>query len=318
VSSAVQAPSLPAGYTQRPVTLDDIAVVGAVFERSEAALGLREEDAVSFLRWALPLSHVMLDRDTVVVERDAEVAAFACVMRDPAAVGSALDWFGVVDPRHLGRSLGGWLVDWAFGVAAMRELGEGPFVVRTNVPAVDTAARALLGAHGLAHVRTMWTMHRDLADVPADPTPDGVTIRSFRSGRDERTFWEVAESAFEGHYGHVPSPFESFEDEWYGSSDWDPDRVLLAEVDGRVVGETAWVASGTDGYIPSVGVLESHRGRGIATALLRATFARIAEAGFASATLTVDTENATGAVGLYRSVGMEPVRASHIFERGSA
>ena len=40
MNSAVQAPSLPAGYTQRPVTIDDIAAVAAVFERSEAALGL--------------------------------------------------------------------------------------------------------------------------------------------------------------------------------------------------------------------------------------------------------------------------------------
>jgi ribosomal protein S18 acetylase RimI-like enzyme len=315
VSSAVQAPSLPAGYSQRPVTLDDIAVVGALFERSEAALGLREEDAASFLQWALPLPHVVLDRDTMIIEHDGEAAAFACVMRDPAAVGSALDWFGVVDPAHLGRSLGGWLVTWAFGVAAIREPNEGPFDVRTNVPAADTAVHALLAVHGLTHVRTMWTMHRDLAGVVASSPPDGVTIRRFETGLDERTFWEVHESAFDGHYGYVPSPFESFADEWYRSSDWDPDRVLLAERDGHVVGETAWVPSGADGYIPSVGVLEPHRGLGIATALLRATFVRIEAAGFASATLSVDTENATGAVGLYRSVGMEPVRESHIFER---
>jgi mycothiol synthase len=315
VSSAVQAPSLPAGYTHRPITLDDIAVVGGVFRRSDAALGLREEDAVSFLEWALPLSHVVLDRDTVIVEREGEAVAFAGVMRDPAAVGSALDWFGVVDPAHLGRAIGGWLVAWAFGVAAMRELDEGPFDLRTNVPAPDTAAHALMAKHGLAHVRTMWTMHRDLAGITASPPPDGVTIRPFETRRDERTFWEVSESAFEGHYGHVPSPFESFADEWYRASDWHPDRVLLAEREGRVVGETAWVASGADGYIASVGVLEPDRGLGIATALLHATFVRIAEAGFTSATLGVDTENATGAVALYRKVGMEPVRESHIFER---
>ena len=91
--------------------------------------------------------------------------------------------------------------------------------------------------------------------------------------------------------------------------------MLLAEVGGVVVGETAWVEAGADGYIPSVGVLASHRRRGIGRALLRATFVRIAEAGLANATLSVDSENTTGAVGLYRSVGMEPVRESHVFER---
>ena len=315
MSSAEQAPSLPAGYTHRPVTLDDVDVVAAMVGRSEAALGLREEAQEPFLRWALGLPYVVLRRDSVLIERGGDAAAFGGVMRDPAAVGSSLDWFSVVDPAHLDRSLGSWLVTWAFGVAAAREAIEGPFEVRTNAPAPDAAAHRLLTSRGLAHVRTMWTMHRDLAELPAGPPPDGVRIRTFEIGRDERTFWEVAETSFEGHYGHVPSPFESWEAEWYQAHDWNPDAVLLAEHDGSVVGELAWVGAGEDGYIASVGVLEAHRGKGIATALLHAAFADIARAGHRSATLGVDTENATGAVGLYRSVGMEPVRESHIFER---
>jgi len=315
VSSAVQAPSLPLGYTQRPATLDDVQGIGALFDRSETALGLRVEDAATFLTWVLPLSFVALERDTVVVERDGDAVAFAGVMRDPAAIGSALDWFGVVDPKHLGLGLGACLVEWAFGVATVREPEEGPFDVRTNIPAPDGPAHDLLATYGLRHVRTMWTMHRDVRGIAAAQPPDGVTIRSFAPGRDERIFWEVAESAFEGHFGHVPSPYESWEDAWYLAKDWAPDRVLLAERDGVVVGETAWVQAGEDGYIATLGVLAAHRGRGIGTALLRAAFVSIAEAGFANATLGVDSENTTGAVGVYRSVGMEPVRESHVFER---
>ena len=315
MSSAVQAPSLPAGYTQRPATLDDVEVVGALIGRSEAALGLREEDATSFLRWAMALPYVELQRDSILVHGDGEPAAFGGVLRDPAAVGSSLDWFGVIDPAHLGRSLGDRIVRWALAVASVREPDEGPFVVRGNIPAPDAAAHDLLTRHGLTHARTMWTMHREVADAEPVAAPAGVTIRGFQTGRDERAFWEVSEASFEGHYGHVPSPFESWEGEWYRSDDWDPDRVLLGERDGVVVGELAWVGSGADGYIASVGVLEPHRGHGIASALLRTAFVDIAAAGFTSATLSVDTENATGAVGLYRSAGMDVVRESHIFER---
>ena len=315
MSSAVQAPSLPAGYTQRPATLDDIERIGGLFGRSEAALGLRAEDQEEFLRWAMALPYVALERDSVILEHDGQAAAFCGVIRDPAAVGSALDWFGVVDPAHLARGLGGWLIRWAFAVAALRSSDEGPFELRTNVPGPDDAAHDLLTAHGLTHVRTMWGMHRAVADAVPAPPPEGVTIRTFETGRDERTFWEVSETAFEGHFGHVPSPFDSFEGEWYSSHDWNPDRVLLAERSGAVVGELAWVGQGDDGYIANVGVLEAHRGKGIGTALLRAAFVDIAAAGFANATLGVDTENATGAVGVYRSVGMEPVRESHVFER---
>jgi ribosomal protein S18 acetylase RimI-like enzyme len=315
VSSAVQAPPLPAGYTHRPATLDDVELIGALIGRSEAALGLREEDSTSFLRWAMALPYVELERDSLVVERDGEAAGFGGVMRDPAAVGSSLDWFGTIDPAHLGRGLGDRVVRWALAVANTREREEGPFVVRANIPGPDASAHDLLARHGLTHVRTMWTMHCGVSGAEPAAPPVGVTIRRFAAGRDERTFWEVSETSFEGHYGHVPSPFESWEGEWYRSDDWDPDRVLLAERDGAVVGALAWVASGADGYIASVGVLEADRGRGIATALLRTAFADIAGAGLTSATLSVDTENATGAVGVYRSAGIDVVRESHIFER---
>jgi ribosomal protein S18 acetylase RimI-like enzyme len=147
--------------------------------------------------------------------------------------------------------------------------------------------------------------------------PDGVDIRTFEPGRDERTFWLVTETAFEEHFNHTPTPYESWEAMWYTADDFVAERILLAEHGGEVVGETAWVDSDPDGYIVSVGVLPTHRGRGIAQALLRRAFADIAAAGFPNATLTVDSENSTGAVELYRSVGMEPIRETHIFERAS-
>jgi mycothiol synthase len=314
VSSAGQA--LPSGYTQRPATLDDIDAIGALFRRSDDRLGLRPESAESFLRWALGLPFVVLARDTVVVDGGGGgPTAFACVMRDPAEVGSSLDWFGVVDPAHLDRSLGTWILGWAMTVADAREPDEGPFQRQTNIPALDEAAHRLLAVRGFTQIRTMWSMHRDVRGIVRSQPPAGVMIRRFETARDERTFWEVSEAAFEGHFGHVPTPYESWEADWYRSHDWNPGRVLFAEVDGVVVGETAWVDAGDDGYIASVGVFEAHRGRGIGTALLHAAFADIAEAGFANATLGVDTENATGAVGVYRSAGMQTVRESHIFER---
>jgi TPR repeat protein len=88
VSSAEQAPSLPAGYTQRPATLEDIAAVGALFRRSEDRLGLRPESAESFLRWVLPLPYVALARG-LGVDRDAPQAlkwfTLAADQRDPEA-----------------------------------------------------------------------------------------------------------------------------------------------------------------------------------------------------------------------------------------
>jgi ribosomal protein S18 acetylase RimI-like enzyme len=49
------------------------------------------------------------------------------------------------------------------------------------------------------------------------------------------------------------------------------------------------------------------RHRGIAAALLRHTFLALRERGCRMAELHVDSENTTGALELYRSVGMRPV-----------
>jgi len=313
---ASNALELPAGYSSRPATRGDVAELAELAHRYDRSLGLRPDNAASFLGWIMQLPYVDLPDDSIAILAGGAIVGFALATRDPASEGSALHWFGVVDPESRGRSLGTSLVGWAALRAEERAKAEGAFALRTMCPAPDEAAHELFASASFVHVRTIWDMHRDLPnDASVGTPPDGVTIRAFQTGRDERTFWRVSEAAFEGHFGMTPSPFESWEGEWYGSDDWNPDRVLLAERDGEVVGELGWVDAMPDGYIASLGVLEAHRGHGIAKALLRRAFTDIAQAGFANATLSVDTENATGAVGLYRSVGMEPVREAHVFER---
>ncbi|HEV8087140.1 MAG TPA: GNAT family N-acetyltransferase [Actinomycetota bacterium] len=309
----------PEGYTARPVTRDDVASCTALAERYDRGLGLEPYPMRSFLEWIVQLSWIDLGRDTVVVEGHAAAAAFGFAMRDPASEASDMLWFGMVDPTDQGRGLGSWLIGWAHGLIEERRAEEGAFIVRSEFPAQDARAHELFARAGYGHVRTNWDMARPIDDPLDRPAaPEGVAIRSFEEGRDERTWWSVAEAAFSDHFGFAPAPYASWANEWYEQDEWDPSRVLLAEADGEVVGELGWVQNGTDGYIGSLGVLAGHRRRGIGSTLLRHAFTDIAAAGFTRATLTVDTGNTTGAVGLYRSVGMEPIREGHVFERGAA
>jgi mycothiol synthase len=310
---------LPAGYRGRPLSLDDVDAISRVWRRCDASLGVHPEAPESFLNYVMRLPFVVHQRDTRAVERDDELVAFAVVQRDPASDGSALSWFADVDPSHQGRGIGSSILRWALDVAARRMHHEGAFDVQTMASAPNAKARLLFEGAGFRHLRSMWDMHRDVRGYDgAAALPDDVAIRTFRAGRDERTFWRVTEDAFAEHFNHTPTPFESWEASWLAAGDLHPDRMLLAERDGAVVGETAWVDSEPDGYIVSVGVLPEHRGHGIAQALLRRAFADIAAAGFPNATLTVDAENTTGAVELYRKVGMEPIRETHIFQRERA
>jgi len=161
-------------------------------------------------------------------------------------------------------------------------------------------------------------MGRELeADEVAIPPPDGVTIRTFEVGRDERTFHQVSNDAFAEHWGSTPTPYESFAAQWWGDPEFDPTKIFLAEADGRVVGECAWIVFETGGYVASIGVLKDWRGRGIAQALLRRAMADMARLGHRDVFLSVDSENATGAVGVYEKVGMRVRRRSLVFQKPS-
>ena len=68
--------------------------------------------------------------------------------------------------------------------------------------------------------------------------------------------------------------------------------------------EADWAAGGVrDAWIGQLGVRRPWRGRGLATALLVRGMAAFRSAGMDAASLGVDTENPTGAVGLYERVG---------------
>jgi ribosomal protein S18 acetylase RimI-like enzyme len=58
-----------------------------------------------------------------------------------------------------------------------------------------------------------------------------------------------------------------------------------------------------DLYIGTVGTLPAHRGRGIAGALLAHVLQGAPAQGYATASLTVDAENPTGALGVYDRAG---------------
>jgi mycothiol synthase len=58
-----------------------------------------------------------------------------------------------------------------------------------------------------------------------------------------------------------------------------------------------------EAYVGKVGTLRGHRGKGLATALLGHALHAYREAGYDEASLAVDSENPTGALGVYRRVG---------------
>ena len=69
------------------------------------------------------------------------------------------------------------------------------------------------------------------------------------------------------------------------------------------------------GHVNSLGVLRSHRRQGIGQALLRHAFSEYYRRGYKGVTLGVDAENLTGALRLYKKVGMSVHRQFDLYEK---
>ncbi len=103
-----------------------------------------------------------------------------------------------------------------------------------------------------------------------------------------------------------------------GQRSFRPELSVLAVEDGAVVGyvlayvyEADTAATGVrETYLGQIGVLPPARGRGLASALIAAALRAGAAQDCRRAGLEVDTDNVTGALRLYESLGFATTRTN--------
>ena len=179
--------------------------------------------------------------------------------------------------------------------------------------------RALFAGRDYRVVRSSYDMEITLAGELEKPAwPEGIAARTARPG-DERTFHRVQDEAFADHWGNEPRPYEDWATIYGGMRPFDPQLWLLAEEEREPVGvaicERGVEGDEETGWIHVIAVRRQWRGRGLGSALLRASFAALAEVGMRRAMLGVDAENTTGAVRLYERAGMRVVHRFETWER---
>jgi mycothiol synthase len=188
--------------------------------------------------------------------------------------------------------------------------------LQVAVLAPDPPVAELLTARGYQEVRQFFDMAIEL-DQPPPPIvlPDGFSLR-VATPEDGRAFHEAISEAFEDHWEHHHVPF----DEWWPSRTADPEFDIswwftVREGDGTVAAIRNVPNRNGGVYVASLGVRRLWRGRGLAKALLRHTFARSWESGFRRITLGVDASSPTGATALYRSIGMTTELQTAVWEK---
>ena len=301
---------LPAGYAFRAPLRTDLDAVAGLLIADQRDASNRAVLGADFILNGWNRSGFDLDVDAwLIVDETGTIRAYGQLAWDEPGV---IQSWGVVDPEHRGRGIGSALFDRIEG----RALELGPSRFRHSINLGDDAAAALLGAHGLEPVRHFWHMEVALdGPVAGDPAPAGIEIRGVASPTDVAAVHAVLDAAFADDWGYHPEPFDRWIDGYSSRPTFDPTLWLLALAARTPVGALAADVHDDRGWINELGVLASHRGRGVGAALLRRSFAAFEERGARHATLNVDAANPTGATALYERVGLSVVDRWSMWER---
>lgn len=328
----VTAPELPTPWHPdvalwRPATEADIE---AVLELQQAQdrldhpnfLTTREE-----IEWEFGHSYVDLAQDTLLaVTADGRVVASGLVIFPPiqdTLVRSVL--FGGVHPEFRGRGIGRQLLAWQ-EARALNQLAASdktlPGWIMADADERAPRAVRLLQRAGFRVSRYFVQLHRIVAEPIPDVEPaDGIRIVPYSPDLSAQTH-AARNDAFRDHWGSQPSSDE----QWHSIVSAEAFRedlsfAALADSDASTgsdaptvvgfllstVNEEDWEAQGfTGAYIELVGVTRDFRGKRIAPALLSHGLAAVRAAGYQQATLDVDVENPSGALGLYTRMGFTP------------
>jgi mycothiol synthase len=235
--------------------------------------------------------------DAVVVLDAGRVVGYAEVFAGRAWVR--------VHPRVRDRGIGATLLRWSEARAV--ELGAGK--LGQTVSDNDGAAATLLLSNGYVFRWHSWILRKALDDEPPVPQlPQGISLRTFEPGRDDRAVHELIDVAFSDWPDRDPGHgFEDWAASYLHRRDFDPGLTFLLEDGGELVGVSLSQAFDDEGYVHQLAVRRSHRGRGLGGSLLRVSFREFHRRGLRTAGLS--TESRTGARGVYEHVGMRIVRS---------
>lgn len=294
----------------------DLPAVHRIVRAAEVADGWTFQTPIEELEEMLDVPHTDPAADGRLAVVDGEPVGYALVDHVPS--GERLErahLTGAVHPDHRRRGVGSALLEWELGRARAvlsaypHDL---PRFARTQVRSVQLDAIALFERFGLTPVRYTDELIRPLGAPLEVRPPEGVEVVPWDPSRSEEVR-AVRNASFADHWGSTVMGEDVWR-HWLTESSKRLDLSWLAVADGRVVGYTLndhfegdeAVSGRRDGWLSHIGVLREARGLGVASALIGASIRSFEGAGFTHAMLAVDTENPSGAYGLYQRLGFEP------------
>jgi mycothiol synthase len=309
--------------TLRPLLTDDIPLLAKHLAAVEAVDDTGEHYNEADLEEEFANPDIEVGKDIVGgFEGDDLVGYFAIYPRSTDGDYQKVHVEGSVNPDRRGEGIGHRLVE-----AMLARADEVHREKHPDLPAKyslsgltsNDAQAALLADHGFVAERWNFVMRVDLsrldtgADLPALPAV--LRLLTYTPELD-RAMLEAHNAAFVDHPNFTPWTDVMWKQWVTDSRNFRPELSLLVVEESAPDVVVAYIQSNEfdayfeatgkrEAYVAKVGTRREHRGRGLASALLRHALVRYREAGFDESSLDVDSENPTGALGVYERAGFE-------------
>jgi mycothiol synthase len=169
----------------------------------------------------------------------------------------------------------------------------------------DPAAHELHENEGYQPVRYFWEMETVMESPPEAPVwPEGISVRNYVPGEDDRATFDAFEEAFRDHWGYSPWDYKEWHTRRHERDHFDPSLWWLAMDGGEIAGGVICRYRQERGWISQLAVRKPWRRRGLGTALLLNALGEFYCRGRNTVALGVDADNPTGATLVYERAGM--------------
>lgn len=298
----------------RPLTAADAGAVAALMSRvaEDHPTGL-ELSAAEIVEFLTDYPGLLLEGGWV----GDELAAYTAVLpRAPIDGTHPFMFFGDVDPTRCGLGFGTVMLGRALTAARAVHRRDAPherarFSTRALQGRADQAD--LLTSHGFTVDRHNFLMVSTLEDLPAPVLPADLRLTTVDPAESEEL--RIAHNlAFRGYPNYTDVDQTAWRTFMVTGSHTRHDQSFVLRDPARGNAVAAYVLChehtvapsgerGREAYVAYVGTVPDYRGRGLATHLLAHTLHACKDAGFATSSLDVDTDNPTGALGIYERAG---------------
>jgi GNAT superfamily N-acetyltransferase len=236
--------------------------------------------------------------------------------------------WGFVHPDWRGKGIGRALFHRA--EARIRELAaehpaDAPKLLDAGSDDSVTGLVELIKSEGYEPIRHWYEMIRpNLDDIPGIPLPEGIEVRpTNREDREQmHKIWAAEVEAFKDHWGMEETEEADFE-RWGAWGKFTPELWMVAWEGDEVVGmvrnfiDYDWnTRTGIKrGWTENISVRRAWRKKGVAKALIARSLHLLKLFGLSEAALGVDTENPSGALQLYQSMGYQVVKSGTSYRK---